>query len=195
MLAHPELDKDDCHCHKWGCRRDVGKAEPRQLPGRKRVRAESPVVSAGLKAANELPRPPILVCIDEIWAFRHEMPNAHACPLAILVGPSPLTTPVNYTACRYVDFEHDLEPWQRGEKLHDEPELEYAVHGRYKMDEAAANGIYGCWWIELKELVRTFGKEDIKDKLEAFEAELASERELAMQRVVDEIAEEDGGAG
>ena len=48
------------------------------------------------------------------------------------------------------------------------------------MDEAAANGIYGCWWIELKELVRTFGKDDIKDKLEAFEAELASERKLAM---------------
>ena len=63
------------------------------------------------------------------------------------------------------------------------------------MDEAAANGIYGCWWVELKELVRTFGKDDIKDKLEAFEAELASERKLAMQRVCDEIAEEDGGAG
>ena len=32
-------------------------------------------------------------------------------------------------------------------------------------------------------------------KLEAFEAELISERKLAMQRVCNEIAEEDGGAG
>ena len=57
------------------------------------------------------------------------------------------------------------------------------------------NGFCGCWWVDLKELVRTFGKDDIKDKLEAIEAELAAERELAMQRVCDEIAEEDGGAG
>ena len=55
-LKHPELDKDDCHCHKRGCRRDVGKEPPRQQPGRKRLRADSPVVSAGLKAADELPR-------------------------------------------------------------------------------------------------------------------------------------------
>ena len=89
LLKHPELDKDDCHCHKRGCRRDVGKEPPRQRPGRKRVRADSPVVSAGLKAADELPRPPILVSIDEIWAFRHEMPNAHACPLASLLDPCP----------------------------------------------------------------------------------------------------------
>ena len=33
-----------------------------------------------------------------------------------------------------------LEPWQRGEKRDPLPELEYAVHGRFKMDEAA----YGC---------------------------------------------------
>ena len=107
----------------------------------------------------------------------------------------PLTTPVNHTACRYVDFEEDLEPWQRGEKRDALPELEYAVHGRYKMDEAAANGIHGCWWVELKELVRTFGEEEMTTKLDAFETELASERKRAMQRVVDEIAEEDGGAG
>ena len=30
MLSHPELDKDDCYCHKRGCRRDVGKGEPIQ---------------------------------------------------------------------------------------------------------------------------------------------------------------------
>ena len=88
--AHPELDKNDCHCHKRPCRRAVGKLPPAQPHGRsKRVRADSPVVSAGLKAADELPRPPILASIDEIWAFRHEMPNAHACPLASLLDPCP----------------------------------------------------------------------------------------------------------
>ena len=51
------------------------------------------------------------------------------------------------------------------------------------------------WWVEFKELIRTFGKDDIMTKLEAFEAELVSERKLAMQRVCNEIAEEDGGAG
>ena len=92
------------------------------------------------------------------------------------------------TYCRYVDFEQDLEPWQRGEKLHEDPELEYAVHGRYKMDEAAENGIHGCWWFELKELVRIFSEETVTAKLEAFEKELASERKQAMQRVCAEIA-------
>jgi hypothetical protein len=95
------------------------------------------------------------------------------------------------TYCRYVDFEHDLEPWRRGEKLHGEPKLEYAVHGRFKMDEAAENSIHGCWWFELKELVSgILSKETVTAKLDAFEKELASERERAMQRVCAEIAEE-----
>jgi hypothetical protein len=104
------------------------------------------------------------------------------------------------TPCRYVDFENDLEPWQRGEKLHAEPQLEYAVHGHYRMDEGAQNGLYDCWWFELKELVRTFnregkGRELVTGKLEEFESALASEREKAMERVCDEMAEEDALAG
>ena len=86
------------------------------------------------------------------------------------------------TYCRYVDFEQDLEPWQRGEKLHEDPELEYAVHGRYKMDEAAENGIHGCWWFELKELVRIFSEETVTAKLEAFEKERAEAGDAARVR-------------
>ena len=50
-----------------------------------------------------------------------------------------------------MDFENDLELWQRGEKLKPEPGLEYAVHSHYRMDEGAQNGLYGCWWFELKD--------------------------------------------
>ena len=90
-----------------------------------------------------------------------------------------------------MDFENDLEPWQRGEKLQPEPQHEYAVHGHYRMDEGAQNGLYGCWWFELKELVRALNRALVTEKLKAFEGALASEREKAMERVCDEIAEED----
>ena len=97
-----------------------------------------------------------------------------------------------------MDFENDLEPWQRGEKdskLQPEPQLEYAVHGHYRMDEGAQNGVYGCCWIELKELVRALNRALVTEKLEEFEGALASEREKAMERVCDEMAEEDALAG
>jgi hypothetical protein len=181
-----QLDLDDCHCHARPCRRAVGKLPPAQKPGRpgKRVRADDPGVSVGLKAADELPRPPILVSIDEIWAMRFDP----ACP----PPPRPLNTLISpLTPCRYVDFENDLEAWQRGEKLLPEPQLEYAVHGHYRMDEGAQNGLYGCWWFELKELVRALSRALVTEKLEEFEGALASEREKAMERVTEEIAEED----
>ena len=59
------------------------------------------------------------------------------------------------------------------------------------MDEGAQNGLYGCWWFELKELVRAFNRALVTEKLEEFESALASEREKAMDRVCEEIAEED----
>ena len=62
------------------------------------------------------------------------------------------------------------------------------------MDEAAENGIHGCWWFDLKELMRIFIEETVTAKLEPFEKELASERKQAMQRVCAEIAEEEGSA-
>ena len=47
----------------------------------------------------------------------------------------------------------------------------------------------------MKETAEKFrrGVEAVTAKLDAFEKELASERERAMQRVCAEIAEEDGG--
>ena len=80
LLLHPDLDKDDCHCHSRLCRRAVGKGEPKQPRGCKRVRADSSSVSAGLRAADELPRPPIFVSIDEIWAVRYGMLSPQCVP-------------------------------------------------------------------------------------------------------------------
>ena len=67
------FDKDDCHCHKRPCRRWCGKLGAPLPPGRaassaKRVRAGDAAIGV---AADELPRPPILVSIEEIWAVRY----------------------------------------------------------------------------------------------------------------------------
>jgi hypothetical protein len=70
LQTHPDLDKDDCYCHKRPCQRAVGKLPEQQPHGRKRVRSDSTTVSVGLKAADNLTRPPILVSMDEIWAMR-----------------------------------------------------------------------------------------------------------------------------
>ena len=69
-----------------------------------------------------------------------------------------------------MDFENDLQLWQRGEKLKPEPGLEYAGHGHYRMDEGAQNGLYGWWWFdfELKELVRAFNRALVTEKVEEF---------------------------
>ena len=83
------FDKDDCHCHKRPCRRWCGKLGAPLPPGRaaaggaaKRVRAGDAAIGIALNAADELPRPPILVSIDEIWAVRCCPPSLPGSPLA-----------------------------------------------------------------------------------------------------------------
>ena len=73
----------------------------------------------------------------------HRRDLGHAVRLCLPPAPSPaLNTLISpLTPCRYVNFENDLEAWQRGEKLRPEPQLEYAVHGHYRMDEGAQNGL------------------------------------------------------
>ena len=59
-----------CLCKKADCLRKVNLKEPKQQPGRKRL-AGGDVVPTGVPLrADALPRPPILVSIDEIWAER-----------------------------------------------------------------------------------------------------------------------------
>ena len=91
--------------------------------------------------------------------------------------------------CRYVDFEL-LEAWERGNKLGAEPALEYAVHGQYRRTEDDTNGIYGCWWLGILELMRTFGEAEVTRATDVFERELVSERKEAMARARSELEAE-----
>ena len=95
--------------------------------------------------------------------------------------------------CRYIDFEL-LEPWERGNKLGSEPPLEYAVHGQFRRTADDANGVYGCWWIGLSELVSTLGEPQVTGALVAFERELMTERVEAMTRVLSNVVPEPVGA-
>ena len=97
--------------------------------------------------------------------------------------------------CRYVNFEL-LEAWERGNKLGTEPELEYAVHGQYRRTADDSNGVYGCWWLGLLELMRTLGEAEVTRATDTFERELVSEREEAMARARSELeAEREQGGG
>jgi hypothetical protein len=91
---------------------------------------------------------------------------------------------------RYVDFERNMEDWERGNKLGVEPALEYAVHGQYRRTGDDSNGIYGCWWLGLLELVRTLGEAEVTRATDVFERELVSERKEAMARVQRELEAE-----
>ena len=91
--------------------------------------------------------------------------------------------------CRYIEFEL-LDDWERGNALGVEPALEYAVHGQYRRTEDDTNGVYGCWWLSLLELVRTLGEEKVTGAVDAFERELVRERKNAMTRVRSELEEE-----
>ena len=83
-----------------------------------------------------------------------------------------------------------MEDWERGNALSFEPVLEYAVHGKFRRMADDTNGIYGCWWLSLLELVRTLGEAVVKEAVAGFERELVSEREQAMTRVRIELEAE-----
>ena len=83
-----------------------------------------------------------------------------------------------------------MEAWERGNKLGTEPALEYAVHGQYRRTADDSNGVHGCWWLSLLELVRTLGEDVVKEAVADFERELVSEREQAMTRVRIELEAE-----
>ena len=58
--------------------------------------------------------------------------------------------------------------------------LEYAVHGRWRRAETDINGVWGCWYIGMSELVETFGAAAVTQKLAAFAAAQATARTAAI---------------
>ena len=83
-----------------------------------------------------------------------------------------------------------MEPWERGNALAVSPALEYAVHGKYRRTEDDVNGMHGCWWLGLKELVGTLGAAEVTRKVSNFERELVCEREEAMGNVIAQLEAE-----
>ena len=59
------------------------------------------------------------------------------------------------------------------------------------------NGDFGCWFIDVEELVQTFGAEAVNEKLEEYEAAQAAARKQAVAdaaaRLAAHLAEDDVG--
>ena len=71
------------------------------------------------------------------------------------------------------------------------------MHGKYRRSESDRNGVYGTWWVGVPQLVATFGKEVVHDKLCAYEAAQKEARERAVRAAerAAERAERDGEEG
>ncbi len=76
---------------------------------------------------------------------------------------------------------------ERGNNLAFPPSshLEYLVHGKYKRTEDDNKGVYGAWYVPLKELILTFGAEQMESKLEEWETSLAEARVDAFEAIAD----------
>ena len=70
---------EDCTCKKARCLRMVGLKDPVQPPGCKRKAGGGGGESPSIDEMDELPRPPIIVSIDEIWAERCAASRPPAC--------------------------------------------------------------------------------------------------------------------
>jgi hypothetical protein len=74
--------------------------------------------------------------------------------------------------------------------------LEYAVHGRWRRTADDENGCWGCWYIDVPELVQAFGKEAVTAKLAEYEGALAAARVRAIADAEEPVpAENAGGEG
>ena len=93
---------------------------------------------------------------------------------------------------RFVDVTK-LTEVERGNNLAFPPssQLEYLVHGRYSRTEDDTKGVYGAWYVPLKELIATFGAEQMESELEAWESNLADARVEAFRAIADGSGEFD----
>ena len=96
---------------------------------------------------------------------------------------------------RYVDIDM-LTEVERGNRLPYPPSdaLEYAVHGKWKRNEDDSNGVHGCWYIPLKELMMTFKDDEeedkykfVREKIEEYEENLKEARLEGFENLADVI--------
>ena len=76
--------EEDCTCKKADCRRKCGLLPEKQKPGRKRP-AESPTTVGVALHEEELPRPPVILSMIEIWNVRHAASRPPGPPRAGLL--------------------------------------------------------------------------------------------------------------
>jgi hypothetical protein len=98
---------------------------------------------------------------------------------------SPSLPPPPLPACRYVNLA-ELGQVERSNPLsaHDRSGgLEYAVFGKWKRAEHDTNGIFGCWWVSVQELLDELdvAEEKLVAALETHEAELKAARSEAVE--------------
>ena len=179
-----------CVCKKAACRRWCGLKHEKQKPGRKRGFSEEAGASAAGTSNGVLPRPPWIRSIDQIWGVRCGV-HALACDFPHISRPLPscLVSLFFLFSLRYADID-DLDEVTRSNLLPYPPAvaLEYAVHGKYARTADDSNGVWGTWYIGLRELVQVFGKDEVATKLAEFEEEQKQAREEALEDI--EIVEE-----
>ena len=64
----------------------------------------------------------------------------------------------------------------RGNAL-EQKRTEYCIHGHFTRAEHDSRGLWGAWWAPTRVLVQQLGRELVEEKVKAFEAALAAERE------------------
>ena len=96
---------------------------------------------------------------------------------------------------RYADID-DLDEVTRSNLLPYPPAgaLEYAVHGKYARTADDSNGVWGTWYIGLRELVKVFGKDEVATKLAEFEEEQKQAREEALEDIEEGEEQEEAAA-
>ena len=179
-----------CSCKRPACHRVLGKLGPKQAPGRKR-KALSPSPSTVASLLEEpLPRPPTIISMIEVWADRCDI-LPYLCP-SLVASLTPLLAVLIRFASRgrCVDIE-SLGEVERGNVLpqpRSSCSLEYAVHGKWRRTDGDANGVHGCWYVGVDELVEAFGAEVVNAKLAEYEAAQAAARASAVAAAVTAAA-------
>ena len=202
--AHPEknLGEDACVCKGANCRREVGLKEPPGVPGRKPkvAKLNDTAVGVALSGSTSIPTGYKLMEPAEIWGVRY----------AITARSSPACFPrtADLTAChlssleclpvrRYADIA-TMHPDLHEVRLRYAPDatsMEYAVHGRFCKPPVdgieLTNGVWGCFYMSLRQMVRDMNKEEVTNMMLHFENDLAEARAESIDELPDEEEEEE----
>ena len=163
------------HVKRAVCRRHFLGGEPGR-PGRPSKRACAEAVLPGRsRLITGAPCPPIVGEVDELWGVR--------------CAPCPRFAHVPQAQClrrfgRYCDIS-EMSGEHRGNVLKGAV-IEYCVHGHFFRSKDDENGRYGAWWVPLRRLVRQLGKEEVKERVAEFKAELARLESDAIVRAEEE---------